>query len=248
MREQLEASQAELYDFIRFLSHGPTPEQFLRHLCHNGVVSPRPRGGAIAVVNDRAQMVELGTYGLTYPSAFQDARSIWEQLPPMGVLAGKKTVKLPVEKMEEMVSRQGIDLNPEPWAQTVVIIPALDASGVPVGGMTLLFDTPPDQVLTFHIGFEVFRQILTIAIGTKGFAREERRRSYQLYRLDHPLTDREYDVLVRITRGLGNKEIASELSIGVSTVKRVVASLITKLDVEQRSDIAPAAARYGLLG
>ncbi len=247
MREQIDESSGELASLIRFLSHSPSPEQFLRHICHNGVISPRPRGGAIAVVNDRAEMVELGTYGLTRPSAFREARSIWEQLPPMGVLAGKKTVKLPVAKMDEMVAARGLDLNPEPWAQTVVIIPAMDGSGVPVGGMTLLFDTPPDQVLTFHVGFEIFRDMLTVALGSRGFAREERKRSDQLYRLDHPLTDRERDVMVRITRGKSNKEIAAELSIGVSTVKRTVATLTDKLDVESRSDIGPVAMRYGLL-
>ena len=247
MREDVDGQESELHDLISFLAHNPSPEELLRYICHNGLISPRPRGGAIATVNERAEMVEVGTYGLTRPSAFRESRSIWEQLPPMGVLAGRKTLKLPVWKMQDMVARHGIELNPEPWAQTVVIIPASVGSGLPVGGVTLLFDTPPEQVLSFRVPFEVFRQLISIALASKRFSDEQVLRSQQLYQLDHPLTDRERDVLIRISRGLGNKEIASELSLGVSTVKRTVKSLMEKLEVDDRSEISRVALKHGLL-
>jgi DNA-binding NarL/FixJ family response regulator len=53
-----------------------------------------------------------------------------------------------------------------------------------------------------------------------------------------PLTEREEQVLAAVARGLSNSEIASELYITLSTVKTHVASLMTKLGVRNRVEIA----------
>lgn len=53
-----------------------------------------------------------------------------------------------------------------------------------------------------------------------------------------PLTEREEQVLVLVARGRTNAEIAAELFIGVSTVKTHIASLMAKLDVRNRVEIA----------
>ncbi len=53
-----------------------------------------------------------------------------------------------------------------------------------------------------------------------------------------PLTEREEEVLVLLARGRTNAEIASELFIGLSTVKSHIASLMTKLGVRNRVEIA----------
>ena len=53
-----------------------------------------------------------------------------------------------------------------------------------------------------------------------------------------PLTDREEEVLALLARGRTNAEIASELFIGLSTVKSHIASLMTKLGVRNRVEIA----------
>lgn len=53
-----------------------------------------------------------------------------------------------------------------------------------------------------------------------------------------PLTDREEQVLALVARGRTNPEIASELYIGLSTVKSHVASLMAKLGVRNRVEIA----------
>jgi DNA-binding NarL/FixJ family response regulator len=55
--------------------------------------------------------------------------------------------------------------------------------------------------------------------------------------IDH-LTDREEEVLALLARGRTNAEIASELFIGLSTVKSHIASLMTKLGVRNRVEIA----------
>ncbi|MCO6000023.1 response regulator [Actinoallomurus rhizosphaericola] len=53
-----------------------------------------------------------------------------------------------------------------------------------------------------------------------------------------PLTDREEQILAAVARGRTNSEIADELHITLSTVKTHVTSLMTKLGVRNRVDIA----------
>jgi len=49
------------------------------------------------------------------------------------------------------------------------------------------------------------------------------------------LTPREVDILKLVARGLGNKEVADELSISQATVKNHVASIIGKLGAQDRT-------------
>lgn len=53
-----------------------------------------------------------------------------------------------------------------------------------------------------------------------------------------PLTEREQEVAATVARGLSNSEIAAELHITLSTVKTHLASLMTKLGVRNRVEIA----------
>ena len=53
-----------------------------------------------------------------------------------------------------------------------------------------------------------------------------------------PLTGREEEVLALVARGRTNVEIATELYVGLSTVKTHVASLMTKLGARNRVEIA----------
>ncbi|GHH39260.1 response regulator [Lentzea cavernae] len=53
-----------------------------------------------------------------------------------------------------------------------------------------------------------------------------------------PLTEREEEVLALVARGRTNAEIAAELFVGLSTIKYHVASLMAKLGVRNRVEIA----------
>jgi two-component system NarL family response regulator len=61
------------------------------------------------------------------------------------------------------------------------------------------------------------------------------------------LTDREVDVLHRIARGMGNRDIGAELGISERTVKGHVNNLLSKLGVTDRTKALVVAIRRGLV-
>ena len=61
------------------------------------------------------------------------------------------------------------------------------------------------------------------------------------------LSERESDVLRLVARGEANKQIARELGIAPSTVKSHVGSLMSKLGLGSRTQLALYAARSGLV-
>lgn len=61
------------------------------------------------------------------------------------------------------------------------------------------------------------------------------------------LTGREQDVLVRLSAGRSNKEIAGDLSISETTVKSHLKSIFSKLNVLSRTEAVAVASRRGLV-
>lgn len=61
------------------------------------------------------------------------------------------------------------------------------------------------------------------------------------------LTERETEVLRLLAAGKANKEIAMELSIGEKTVKTHVSSILSKLDVQSRTQAALYAVQSGMV-
>lgn len=60
-----------------------------------------------------------------------------------------------------------------------------------------------------------------------------------------PLTRREMEILLQVTRGLANKQIARELSISHQTVKNHLTAILKKLNVEDRTQAAMYAVKQG---
>jgi DNA-binding NarL/FixJ family response regulator len=60
-----------------------------------------------------------------------------------------------------------------------------------------------------------------------------------------PLSQREMEILQFVTYGLSNKEIATRLAISQQTVKNHMTSILKKLNVEDRTQAAVTALRYG---
>ena len=66
-------------------------------------------------------------------------------------------------------------------------------------------------------------------------------------RLVEPLTDRELDVLSLLRGRLSNKEIARQLSLSSTTVKRYTINIYQKLGVNKRRDAVIEAEALGIL-
>ena len=62
------------------------------------------------------------------------------------------------------------------------------------------------------------------------------------------LTERERDVAAAVGRGRSNAEIGRELYLSVATVKAHVSSMLTKLDLNNRTQIALLTHDAGLVG
>ena len=62
------------------------------------------------------------------------------------------------------------------------------------------------------------------------------------------LTAREIEVLRLLSQGLSNPEIAAQLYLSEGTVRNYVSSILTKLDVSDRTQAALLALRAGLGG
>lgn len=79
------------------------------------------------------------------------------------------------------------------------------------------------------------------------FRRQDSRLDEQLQPALAALTPRELEVLLLIARGKSTDEVASELAIGVTTVRTHVYRLRCKLDVRDRAQMVSVAYRAGLM-
>jgi len=64
---------------------------------------------------------------------------------------------------------------------------------------------------------------------------------------DEPISPRELDVLSLMAAGKRNKEIAGELSIAEDTVKMHVRNILSKLQVNDRTEAVTIALRRGII-
>ncbi len=65
-------------------------------------------------------------------------------------------------------------------------------------------------------------------------------------KVEHQLSDREEDVLKLLAKGLSNQNIASELCLSEHTVAKHIGSILSKLNLENRTQAALYALRVGL--
>lgn len=53
----------------------------------------------------------------------------------------------------------------------------------------------------------------------------------------YKLTDRETDVLLYLSKGLNNQQIADQLFVSINTIKYHIRNIYEKMDVKKRSEI-----------
>lgn len=106
----------------------------------------------------------------------------------------------------------------------------------------ILKDRHPEELLTAirktaH-GEPILNQNLI-----KGLMREMRSRPQAP---ESALTERELEVLAWVARGTPNKEIANRIGISQATVRAHVSNILSKLDLENRSQLVLYAVQHGL--
>ncbi|WP_268958135.1 response regulator transcription factor [Occultella glacieicola] len=137
-------------------------------------------------------------------------------------------------------------LRATPGAPEVVVLTTFHTDAEIVGALRagasgyLLKDTPPQEIVAALarvadgdavLSPEVTRHLISRTVGEVG-PREAARR-----RLDR-LSEREAEVAREIGRGATNAEIAVALFLSVATVKAYVSTVLTKLEVGNRTQIA----------
>ncbi len=102
----------------------------------------------------------------------------------------------------------------------------------------LLKDTPPAEILRVAAGEPILspsvtRQLIAHIGDTGANARRQHART-----LLARLSQREREVAMTVGRGMSNAEISSELVMSVATAKQHVSRILTKLDLNNRTQIA----------
>jgi DNA-binding NarL/FixJ family response regulator len=114
----------------------------------------------------------------------------------------------------------------------------------------LLKDVPPEQLVAGIRTVAEGEALLAPSV-TRRVIDEFVRRPPSTRELPPPvagLTARELEVLMLISKGLSNAEIAGELYVSETTVKTHVAHVLTKLDVRDRVQAVVLAYECGLVG
>ena len=109
----------------------------------------------------------------------------------------------------------------------------------------LLKDTSPDELVqTIH---SVYADKLTIPQELTHILLDNKAAHEASSSVEEDLTPRELDVLRCIAQGMSNKQIAQTLSISTTTVRSHVSSMMRKLDMENRTQLALYAREHDLI-
>jgi DNA-binding NarL/FixJ family response regulator len=112
------------------------------------------------------------------------------------------------------------------------------------------------QYLARRFGFEIFLAVIALGFGGLGLwvgikltprapAKIFEKNTAALKSLG--ISDREYDVLQALAKGVSNKEIARDLDVSPNTVKTHLARLFEKLEVTRRAQAVDKARQLSLL-
>lgn len=109
----------------------------------------------------------------------------------------------------------------------------------------LLKDSPPEEVLKAIRAVHKGESLIQPRVASRLLDRFS-----QLSRAparEEDLSQREIEVLQLIAKGAANKEIASQLFIGESTVKTHIIHIFNKLEVKDRTEAVTEAVRKGII-
>ncbi len=136
--------------------------------------------------------------------------------------------------------------------QTILIFSALSVAVLclfQLSKYTLAFDdTNIDAVIAivalvfFGIGVYLNKKSLQNQKNSSSEGKIDHKKINQL-----GISKREYEVLIHISRGLSNKEIASRLFVSESTIKTHVSNILLKLDAKRRTQAIQKAKEHQII-
>ena len=110
--------------------------------------------------------------------------------------------------------------------------------------LLLLFQIGKYATLTNNLRFEIVIAVIAVVfffVGVYINKKSLHKNINNKQEIDHQkikaleITDREYEVLERISEGLSNREIGEKLFVSESTIKTHVSNLLSKLNAKRRT-------------
>jgi DNA-binding NarL/FixJ family response regulator len=109
----------------------------------------------------------------------------------------------------------------------------------------LLKDTSTEELV--HTIHSVFADKLTLPQELTHILLRNQAESRETPSASDVMTERETDVICCVAQGMSNKQIAGQLSISTATVRSHVSSIMRKLNLENRTQLAIYARENGLI-
>ena len=210
----------------------------------------------VAVVDDQ-ELVRSGfvvllgaSPGIEVVGEAGDGREAWDLCRRTGPDVVLMDVRMP--HMDGLEATRRILADPRCSSTRVLVLTTFDDDALVLDALRagasgfLLKDTRPAQLLD---------AIAVVAAGDALIAPSVTRRLIERFAAlpdpasppaDDGLTDREREVLMAVSRGLSNQEIADRLHMGYGTVKTHVSHLLTKLECRDRAQLVMHAYESGL--
>lgn len=155
---------------------------------------------------------------------------------------------LVMEEMDGIESTKAI-LKDWPEAKIIIVTSFIDDEkvypAIEVGAAGYLLKTSTAHEIADAIrATQRGERVLEPEVTTKMMEKMSRRNEPVLH---EELTNRENEILMLISEGKSNQEIADELFITLKTVKTHVSNILAKLEVEDRTQAAIYAFKHGLV-
>ena len=212
---------------------GPSPTDPIRVLIVDD--DPLVRSGLALILGGSPTVRVVGQAG----NGGEGMAAIDAHLPDVVLMDIRMPVMDGLEATEALAARD--------QAPKVIVLTTFDADDYVLRALAagasgfLLKDTAPEMIVeAIHrvaAGEPMLSPSITETLIAQVTTQQSPDRAAALARMQR-LTDREQEVALAVGRGLSNAEIAAELYLSVPTVKAHIGRLFTKLEVENRVQIA----------
>jgi DNA-binding NarL/FixJ family response regulator len=192
------------------------------------ILGTDPELRVVGAANDGAEAIEL------IPSCQPDLILMDLKMPIMNGVQATRQIRQQYPKIEVLVLTT---YDADEWV--------LDAIRAGARGY-LLKDTPRDRLLIAIKEAAAGKTPVDPNVAGKLFAHVTQQTTAPDTTIASQLSEREKEVLSLLAKGLTNAEIAARIYLSEGTVRNYVSSIFEKLGVEDRTQAAVLAIRYGL--